>query len=64
MATILDQQRHRPQQQHQHEPLTPQQMMQVASMERAEPETDPYILRMAYQVCAIQPEHNKNYVAR
>lgn len=46
MATAIDQQR-----QQQQEQLTPQQMMQVASMERAEPETDPYILRMAYQVC-------------
>lgn len=31
--------------------LTPQQMMQIASMDRAEPETDPIVLRVAAQVC-------------
>lgn len=38
------------------EPLTPQQMMQVASYEHAQPETDPTVLRVAAQV---RKEHQR-----
>jgi hypothetical protein len=41
MAAIMEQQ---------HELLSPQQLLQVASMERCEPETDSQKLRVAAQV--------------
>ncbi|KAG8833810.1 hypothetical protein FRC17_010051 [Serendipita sp. 399] len=44
----------------QHELLTPQQMMQLASMERAEPETDPFILRTAAQLSWLASQHHSS----
>lgn len=35
--------------------LTPQQMLQVASYENAQPETDPTVLRVAAQVRELDP---------
>ena len=40
--------------------LTPQQMMQVASMDRVEPETDPIVLRVAAQVMESRWTRNIN----
>ncbi|KAG8781936.1 hypothetical protein FRC15_007838 [Serendipita sp. 397] len=45
-------------QEHQHELLTPQQLMQLASIERAEPETDPFILRTAAQLSWLASQHH------
>ncbi|KIM30442.1 hypothetical protein M408DRAFT_7537 [Serendipita vermifera MAFF 305830] len=38
--------------------LTPQQMMQVASMDRAEPETNPIVLRVAAQLSWLASQHH------
>ncbi|CAG7850535.1 SubName: Full=Uncharacterized protein {ECO:0000313/EMBL:CCA67563.1} [Serendipita indica DSM 11827] len=40
--------------------LTPQQKMQVASMERAEPETDPAVLRTAAQLSWLASQHHQS----